>query len=80
MAVIGYGALVERTSFRVRELDIPLPGLPPDLDGLRLLQLSDIHLGAFLSERELARVIDAANELRPNLATITGVDFHIFSF
>ena len=56
----------------MREVDVPLPGLPPDLDGLRILQLSDIHLSAFLSEAELARVIDAAIELRPHLAVVTG--------
>jgi hypothetical protein len=71
-ALMGYGAIVERTDFRVREIDVPLHGLPAGLDGLRLLQLSDIHLSAFLRESELARVIDAANELRPHLALITG--------
>ena len=70
--LIGYGALVQRTDFRVRELDVEIPGLPHDLDGLRLLQISDIHLSAFLSEAELARVVDAAVELRPHLALITG--------
>ena len=69
---MGYGAFIQRTDFRVREVDIPLPGLPRDLDGLRILQLSDIHLSAFLSESELARVIDAALELRPQIAVITG--------
>lgn len=72
LAVLGYGALVERTDFRVREIDVPLAGLPADLEGLRLLQLSDIHLSPFLSERELARAIDAAIELRPHLAVVTG--------
>lgn len=71
-AVMGYGTFVQRTDFRVREVDVPLPGLSAGLDGLRVLQLSDIHLGAFLSERELARVIDAANGLHPHLAAITG--------
>jgi hypothetical protein len=71
-AVMGYGALVQRTDFRVRELDLPVNGLAPDLDGLRLLQLSDIHLSAFLSEGEFARVIDASRELRPHLAVVTG--------
>jgi predicted MPP superfamily phosphohydrolase len=71
-AVVGYGALIQRTDFRVREVDIPLPGLPADLDGLRILQLSDIHLSAFLSEGEFARVIDAALHLRPQLAVVTG--------
>jgi predicted MPP superfamily phosphohydrolase len=51
---------------------VPVPGLPADLDGLRVLHLSDIHLSAFLSESDLARVIDAANELRPHLAAVTG--------
>jgi hypothetical protein len=71
-AAVGYGALIQRTDFRVREVDIPLAGLPPDLDGLRILQLSDIHLSAFLSEAEFARVIDAALHLHPQLAVVTG--------
>ena len=70
--VMGYGAVVERLDFRVRELDVPLPGLPLDLDGLRILQLSDIHLSAFLHESELARVIDMALELRPHITVVTG--------
>ncbi len=71
-AITGFGAFVERTNFGVREVEIPVPGLHPDLAGYRILQLSDIHLGPFLSARELARVIDAANELRPHLAVNTG--------
>jgi uncharacterized protein len=71
-AVVAYGGLVQRTNFQVTETDVPLAGLPADLDGLRVLQLSDIHLGAFLSEQELARVIDATCELRPHIAFATG--------
>jgi uncharacterized protein len=69
---MGYGILAERTELRVREVDIPIPNLPRDLHGLRIVQLSDIHLSAFLSERELARAIDMANGLRANLALVTG--------
>jgi predicted MPP superfamily phosphohydrolase len=71
-AFVGYGTVIERLDFHVREVEIPIPNLPAGLDGLRLLQLSDIHLSAFLSEKDLARVIDAANELRPHLALVTG--------
>lgn len=71
-AALSYGALVGRLDFHVREVDVPIAGLPADLDGLRLLHLSDIHLSAFLSEAQLARVIDAANGLRPHLAAVTG--------
>jgi predicted MPP superfamily phosphohydrolase len=72
VVLLGYGALVQRTAFRVREVDLPVPGLPRDLNNLRLVQLTDIHLSAFLSEQELARVVDAANELRPQVALVTG--------
>ncbi len=71
-AMVGYGAFVERLDFHVREVEIPIPNLQDNLDGLRLLHLSDIHLSAFLSEKDLARVIDSANELRPHLALVTG--------
>ena len=70
--IAGYGALIERTRFRVREVDIRVPGLHPDLDGLRLLQLTDIHLSPFLSVQEFERVIHASNETKPHLAFITG--------
>jgi predicted MPP superfamily phosphohydrolase len=71
-AAMGYGALIERTRFEVRQVDVPFARLPADLDGLRILHLSDIHLGLFLSERELARVVDASRELRPHVAFMTG--------
>ncbi|HTQ54062.1 MAG TPA: metallophosphoesterase [Bryobacteraceae bacterium] len=71
-AMVGYGTLVERLDFGVREMDLPVPNLPPGLDGLRLVHVSDIHLSAFLSEKDLARVIDAANGLRGHLALVTG--------
>jgi uncharacterized protein len=69
---LGYGALIERSKFHLREIDVFLPGLAPGLDGLRILQVSDIHMGPFLSESELARVIDMGMESKPDLAVITG--------
>jgi predicted MPP superfamily phosphohydrolase len=72
VAVLGYGTFVQRLDFQVREVDIPIPQLAPDLEGLRILQLSDIHRGAFLSDRDLGRVIDASLGTRPHLAVITG--------
>ncbi len=71
-AVLGYGTFIERFAFRVREVDIALDGLPQDLDGLRILQISDIHRGPFLSDASLERVIGEARGLRPHLAVVTG--------
>jgi predicted MPP superfamily phosphohydrolase len=71
-ALVGFGVFVERTAFGIREIDIPIPDLHHDLQGLRLVQISDIHLSPFLSEREFARVVDAANGLRAHLMIVTG--------
>ena len=70
-AVTAFGIL-HRNSFRVTETDVPIPGLPRDLNGLRLVQVTDVHLSAFLSEREFARAIDMANQTRAQIALVTG--------
>lgn len=72
VAAAGYGTFIERSWFRITGVSVAIPGLPKDLDGLRLVQLTDIHLSAFLSLKELARVVDMANETRPHLALVTG--------
>lgn len=72
VAATGYGVFVQRSAIGVREIDLPIKGLAPELDGLRMTQLSDIHLSAFLSITELARAVDMANELRPHLHLVTG--------
>jgi uncharacterized protein len=71
-ALIGYGVFIERFDLRMREQDLVFPDLPEDLHGLRLVQLTDIHLSPFLSEHELARAVDMANETRAHLALVTG--------
>jgi predicted MPP superfamily phosphohydrolase len=71
-AALGYGTFIERKEVTVREVDIALPDLAADLRGLRLAQLSDIHLSPYLSERELARAVDMANEFRAHIALVTG--------
>ena len=72
VAVTGYGVFIQRFALSLREQDLKFPGLPNELDGLRLVQLTDIHLSPFLSERELARAVDMANETRAHLALVTG--------
>jgi predicted MPP superfamily phosphohydrolase len=70
--VTGYGVFIQRFDLSLREQDLMFPDLPEDLHGLRLVQVTDIHLSPFLSERELARAVDMANETRAHLALVTG--------
>jgi predicted MPP superfamily phosphohydrolase len=56
----------------VRELELPLPGLPRERDGLVLVHLSDLHLGSLLGRRWLAERMRQVDSLRPDLLVITG--------
>jgi predicted MPP superfamily phosphohydrolase len=67
----GFG-IVSRNRFELNEVKVPIPNLPKDLDGLKLVQVTDIHLSPFLSEREFARAIDMANETKAHIALVTG--------
>jgi uncharacterized protein len=69
---LGYGTFIGRRQFQVAPVDLRIPNLAPDLDGLRLVQLSDIHLSPYLSTSDLAWCVDLANETKPHLALITG--------
>jgi hypothetical protein len=72
LGLIGFGIVVSRRQFELNEVAITIPGLAKDLDGLRLAQVTDIHLGPFLSRSELARVVGMVNETRPHVALVTG--------
>jgi hypothetical protein len=65
-------AVITRKNFHIKEINLKFPNLPKDLQGLRLLQVSDIHIGTFFTANDLARVADASNNLRADLAFITG--------
>ncbi len=71
-AAAGVGAISERTAFHIKEIALPLPGLHPDLEGLRIGQLSDLHVSPWLSVADLGRAVDMLNELKPHLTFVTG--------
>jgi predicted MPP superfamily phosphohydrolase len=53
-------------------LEVAFPGLPPGLDGLRLVQLSDLHSGPLVPPEQLARWRRLAEAERPELLLVTG--------
>lgn len=61
-------------SLRLRKIDwdLEIPGLPPGLDGLSLLHLSDIHLARCFDRRFFEAVFDEAAGLESDLALVTG--------
>jgi predicted MPP superfamily phosphohydrolase len=56
-----------------RRLELPVPRLPQQLDGFRILHLSDLHLGSLsLNALALRRAVRWANTLSPDLVVLTG--------
>ena len=72
LLVVVYGATAGRLWYRLVPVDIPLAHLPPGLDGLRIVHLSDLHIGHFVSRAAIRRAVDLANTAQPALAVLTG--------
>jgi predicted MPP superfamily phosphohydrolase len=56
----------------VRQVDVDVPGLDPLFDGLKIAQLSDLHIGPHTPRRFLERVVRATHALSPDLVAVTG--------
>lgn len=57
---------------RVVRYETRIAGLAPELDGLRIVQLSDLHLGSLLGRRWLEARVEQVEALRPDLLVVTG--------
>lgn len=67
-----YGYAAGRLNYQVRRVELPLANWPSALDGLRVVQLSDIHLSGYMTRGEVCRAVDMANALGADLALLTG--------
>ncbi len=57
---------------RVREMPVTLRRLPEALHGLRLVQITDLHVGSTLDGDWLRHVVERVNAARPDVVAITG--------
>ena len=67
-----YGFAAGRLRYTVERVDVPVANLPPELEGLRIAQLSDIHIGDYMPPHEIARAVAMANDLNPDISFVTG--------
>ncbi|QGG49314.1 metallophosphoesterase [Heliorestis convoluta] len=72
LAVATQGTLVGDTRVVTRTFPITVPGLSKELDGLRLLQISDVHLGTFFPLNRWEEAIEMIAKEKPDILTITG--------
>jgi len=72
-AVLIVGATAGRTRLSVDRVSVCSDRLPAGMDGLRIVQLSDIHLGTFVhTGRQLGRLVDTVAALHPDIVVFTG--------
>jgi hypothetical protein len=67
-----YGALVGRHDYVVEQVPVRLPGLSRALDGFSIVQLSDLHIGQFVHDAELAAAEELVRRARADLIVLTG--------
>ncbi len=74
-ATAGAGAFAFRTATgpaQITEIPVKLARLPPALSGLSIAQITDLHVGPTIREREVRRIVDQTNALRPDVIAVTG--------
>jgi len=68
----AYGLFYGRLNLQTTRPRIRLPRLPRAFEAFRIAQLSDIHVGPYMSEEQIRRYAQIVNELRPDLIVLTG--------
>ena len=71
-AVSVVGFFNARRTAAVRRVEVPIEGLPSQLRGFTIAQLSDIHVGPTIRQRYIQRIVDTVNGLGADMVAITG--------
>jgi hypothetical protein len=67
-----YGTLFGRTDYAIETVPLALAKLPRTLDGFTIVQLSDLHVGTFIGERELSAALSLVRDAKPDMIVLTG--------
>lgn len=68
----AYGYFQARRKPDVIEVDVPITNLQEGLDGFKIVQISDIHVGPTIKRDFVQQVTDQVNALKPDLVVLTG--------
>lgn len=71
-ALLALGALAALRGPHVRHVNVPIDALPAELDGYRIAQISDLHVGPTIGTAYVKRVVETCNALGADLVALTG--------
>ncbi len=74
LVIIGlvYIFQIEPSWIRVKEIGIRIPNLEMQFEGLKIVQISDIHVNDWMTKKRLNRIIQLVNDQSPDVIAITG--------
>ena len=67
-----FGLFAARRTASVRRVDVPIAGLPSALQGFRIAQITDVHVGPTVKRGYVQGIVDAVNRLHADAVAITG--------
>lgn len=67
-----YGMVKGAYKYRVHNVKVPSPNLPPEFHGFKIVQLSDIHSGSFMNDSALIKAFDIVAQQKPDIILFTG--------
>lgn len=70
--IMSWGIIYGRFNFKKHKLSIQLNKWPKELDGLKIIHISDLHLGSFTSTKPIKDVVEIINNEEPDLIVFTG--------
>ena len=71
-----YGSLIygfsNKYNYQVQRIPVSFPNLPDSFKGLRMVQISDIHVGSFMNRAAVQKGVEKIMSLKPDLIVFTG--------
>ena len=71
-SIIGYGITRGKYRYKIHSKTIRFPDLPDAFNGVRIVQLSDIHAGSFDNKEAVKKGVELVNRQKPDLIFFTG--------
>ena len=70
ISAVGYFTAIKDPE--IVKIKVPLDNLAPDLVGLKIVQLSDVHVGQTIKSEFVKKIVDITNDLKADLVVLTG--------
>ncbi|MBU0510262.1 MAG: metallophosphoesterase [Chloroflexi bacterium] len=69
---LTYASIIEPGWVDIAPISLTLPRLSPEFEGYRIAQISDIHIGPWMTRQRLEKIVAQINQQNPDLVVITG--------